>query len=58
LRPKTGRGDRDEHDGGLTSGGGRRQRPDFAGQPRRRGLDSRRRRGDAAGTAVHRLRRG
>jgi hypothetical protein len=29
-RHKTDRGDRDEHDGGLTSGGGRRSRPDFA----------------------------
>jgi hypothetical protein len=30
LRHKTGRVDRDEHDGGLTSGVGRRQRPDVA----------------------------
>jgi hypothetical protein len=35
LRHGTDRGDRDEHDGGLTSGGGRRQRPDFEGQSRR-----------------------
>jgi hypothetical protein len=35
LRHGTGRGDRDEHDGGLTSGGGIRQRPVFEGQRRR-----------------------
>jgi hypothetical protein len=33
LGHKTDRGGRDEHDGGLTSGGGRRQRPIFGGQP-------------------------
>jgi hypothetical protein len=30
LRHKTDRGDQDEHDGGLTSGGGQRSRPHFA----------------------------
>jgi hypothetical protein len=38
LRHGTGRGDRDEHDGGLTLGGGRWQQPDFAGQRRRPGF--------------------
>jgi hypothetical protein len=34
VRCKTERGDREDRDGVLTSGGGRRHRPDFAGQPR------------------------
>jgi hypothetical protein len=38
LRHKIERGGRDEHDGGLTSGGGRRQRPVFEGQRRWVGL--------------------
>jgi hypothetical protein len=37
LRCRMGRGDRDEHDWGLTSGGGRRSRPDFAVNRRRAG---------------------
>jgi hypothetical protein len=32
-RCKTEREDREDRDGVLTSGGGRRHRPDFAGQP-------------------------
>jgi hypothetical protein len=37
MRCKTERGDREDRDDVLTSGGGRRNRPDFCGQRRRRG---------------------